>query len=1089
MLASRRHATILAVAMMMAGLVAAWGEPPADVPAEAAPVIRDGFEGERTSWQEEYTDTTVRLLAHERSDRAAHGGRLSERFRFEAGAGSRFFVSQAMPDIPVTEDLSISVYVRANRTGAQVFGWVVLPEDIDPETKAPSFLLVPGAVFNRPDRWEKLELADMLPAIEEQARVLRASTRRPVSTKGASLGRVVVNLMGGQGETDVFLDDLEIGPVSKQVAAAWAAGRSSAPRPRPDARAQARRASVPRGAGESALPPIQLERGVFERLVSGRRYVPWFPVAIDAPGADPVALRQHGFDVLATDMAPDVRRIRPLVQGEKPMFLLPRLDGPEGPDDVRRVLQEMADYPLAPSVFLWSIGEHLGGRRQVAARKEEVEKVRDLLAAMNESDEHRLPAMAGLDGEFRLYSRPPANLDVIGVELPVWGRSLSYNDGLWYLKQRRFITARSNMEALFWAWLPVTTPPEVGRNIWGTDEVPPWGNPPVQPEQLRLMTYMALAGGCRGIGFEGDADLTRPVAEPLLIEMGFLNAEIDLFEGVLAGNTRPIAEYSVFDPDPPERPNVPNTNQKRMPLIGEFNGKAGLLAAAIPLAGSKGALLLVADFNGEAQWQPAQLAYHDLVITARLPQSVQFLEVSPGDAKFLEQKVDDRIPGGTRVTIPDFGVTTMILCTTDMALCEQIQRNVWSIRPLAVQWAIRQAELQFALAREGHERLKADGHVITSDQDIETRRLRGITGRPPDAENLIAEAERSIKLARAAQEQQDYAAAWKHARIATRPLRSLMYGYWSQGMAEFRKAVEESINGKPPKYPDGVPRPYPKPPTLVTPASCPPAVSFYTLPQLHIWKDWIKGMVGYRFGRNKVPSGSFDDEETILDAGWTDVSHQYENVARKITVPKRPPGPWSPPKEPKKSLLSKAHKPPIVYEKEQVAEDDHVLVLSVTAADPKKLDELEPYLDEPAAAVLSPGVRVSANNLIRISVLVKHPIPSPPGKGGIIVRDTIGGEQFQFRSSGEIGGFQRVVLYRKAPADGTLRVLLGLAGFGEAHFDDFRVEIVESEGVFPEGPVDPGLVQERRPDRRAPGLPDPRVPAAAALPSATRRSQ
>lgn len=1084
-------AILLAMTMLAAGLIAARGEPPADAPA-GRDVIRDGFETPRPSWQEEYTDTTVRLLSHDRSDRAAHGGRTSERFQFEAGPGSRFFVSEALPNIPVTEDLGISLYVRSNRPGAQLFGWVVLPADIDPETQAPSFLLVPGTSFNRPDRWEKLELADMLPAIEEQARVLRASSRRPVSTKGAYLGRVVVNLLGGQGQTDVFLDDLQVGPVPRALAAAWAAGRSPTPRPETSTRGQARKAGAPKESDEPGLPPIQLSRGVFERLVAGQRYVPWFPVAIDAPGADPVVLRRHGFDVLVTDANPDVRKIRPLLEGDRPMFLLPRLSTPSESGDAHRVLQEMAEYPLPRSVALWSLGEHLGRQREVAARMSEVERIREVLAAINESEERHLPTTAIVDGEFRLFSRSPANLDVIGVEVANWGRTQPYTDGLWYLKQRRDITARTNLEALFWAWLPVTTPPDVVRNIWGTDDVPPWGTPPVQPEQLRLMTYMALAGGCRGITFLGDADLTRPAGEPLLIEMGFLNAEIDLFEAILAGNVRRISEYAVYDPDPPDRPNMPNTNQKRMPLVKEPDGKPGLYAATIPLAGAKGALLLVADFNGEAQWQPGQLAYRDLTIYARLPQAVQFLEVSPGEARFLEQRVDDRDARGMRITIPEFDVTSMILCTTDIALCERIQRNVMTIRPMATQWAIRQADLQLALAREGHERLKARGHLLNNKDDLELRRLRGIEGRPTDADNLIAQAEDAIKLARKAYEDQDYATAWAQARRATRPIRLVMSGYWGQGMTELRKAVEESINGKKVEYPKGAVQPYPRPPVLVNAASCPPAISFYTLPQMHIWKNWIQGLVGYRFGPNRVPSGSFDDQDAIQSGGWRDVSHQYENVVKRIDVEKRKPGPWSDPKEIAKKRASPGlkKKPDIVYEKDVVAENDHVLKLSVRSADPdpKKIDELDPYLDEPAAAVLSPAVRVAANNLIRISVLVQFPTPTPPGKGGVIVRDTIGGEQFQFRSSGDIPRASRVVLYRKAPTDGNLRVLLGLAGFGEVIFDDFRVEIVE-EGSRDDRPVDPGLVQQPRPDGTRPILPDPRVPAAAALPSATRRER
>ena len=428
----------------------------------------------------------------------------------------------------------------------------------------------------------------------------------------------------------------------------------------------------------------------------------------------------------------------------------------------------------------------------------------------------------------------------------------------------------------------------------------------------------------------------------------------------------------------------------------------------------------------------------------------------------------------------------MILCTTDMALCERIQRNVMSIRPLAVQWAIRQAELQLALAREGHERLKADGHVINNDEELKRRQSRGIEGRPTDAEDQLVMAEEFLKSARAAYELQDYSTAWKDARRATRPLRNMMFGYWRQAMAELIKAVDESLHGKKPEYKPGEIRPFPNPPLLLTAASFPPAVSFYTLAQLHIWKDWIKGIPGYRFGPNRVPSGSFDDSDKVLSAGWTDVSHQCDGIIKKITVPRREPTPIKK-RDATKKAPARSKKSEIKFEEERIDENDHILKMSVEAADREKVDELDPYLDAPAAAVLSPPVRVSANNLIRISVLVKKPLDGPPGKGGVIIRDSIGGEQFQFRSGGSIAGFSRVVLYRKAPADGVVRVMLGLAGYGEVYFDDFRVQVVEED--IPYRPVDPGLVQRERPDRTSPSLPDPRAPAAAALPSTTRRER
>ena len=68
------------------------------------------------------------------------------------------------------------------------------------------------------------------------------------------------------------------------------------------------------------------------------------------------------------------------------------------------------------------------------------------------------------------------------------------------------------------------------------------------------MTYMALSAGYRGLGFLGDADLTRPAGRALLIEMAFLNEEIDLLESVLARSSDPIPDYFAFDPPPPDLP-------------------------------------------------------------------------------------------------------------------------------------------------------------------------------------------------------------------------------------------------------------------------------------------------------------------------------------------------------------------------------------------------------------------------------------------------------------------------------------------------------------------------------------------------------
>ncbi len=107
---ARRFLQVMVAAGMLVGVFVASNGGEDQGPAETA-TLRDGFEVGQTVWQREYSDTTVNVLAQDRSERAAHGGRLSEHFRFNAGQGSQFFVSYALPRIPVSAELTASLYV------------------------------------------------------------------------------------------------------------------------------------------------------------------------------------------------------------------------------------------------------------------------------------------------------------------------------------------------------------------------------------------------------------------------------------------------------------------------------------------------------------------------------------------------------------------------------------------------------------------------------------------------------------------------------------------------------------------------------------------------------------------------------------------------------------------------------------------------------------------------------------------------------------------------------------------------------------------------------------------------------------------
>jgi hypothetical protein len=1044
---------------------------PAPVPPQT---LRDGFETTESSWQREYTDATIDLRVQDRSQRAAHGGRLSEHFQFETAGGSQFFVSYSTPRAPVDDDLSVSLFVRANRGGVQIFARVVLPSDIDPETKAPSFVMVPGTIFDQVDRWQKLEIVHMAPTIERLARVLRASSRRPVPLDGAYIEKVVVNLLGGPGQSEVFLDDLEISPVPKEELMAWSKSLAS----RKSTAVTNSGAVAGKGNG-SAPSRIRLDRNLLEKRGIDGRWSPWLPTAIDAPGANIVKLRQAGYDIIYDDEKSDPERLRQAV--DRGVLLMKRLSSGTPGDSPSHLVDQMKAYPLRQYVAFWQIGEHLGRQRELKSRVHELARFREMVSAVRGMDDdisHLVTAT--VDGELALYARAPSGLDILGIEPRMWGGIQSLPDNYNYLTQRKWLTVRSNLGGLFWAWIPAMTPAEVTRNIWGDDTPPSWGTPPVQPEQLRLMTYLALTSGYRGLGYRADADLTRPEGpeRALWIEMSFLNLEIDLCEQILAENDKTIPVYSLFDPEPLMVPtNATQQSMKRPASLPELQPKGELRGAAIPLRDRKGALLLVADYSGSAQYQPPQMAADKITIKPVLPAGAQAFEISPGDVKVL---TPERVPGGTMLTLEEFDTTSLILCTGDLGLYERVRAMIDQVRPIAVPLAIEQAEQMLQAVTEINGRLAADGHQLRSKVDLKLRRQAGFEGPPPDVPDLLAESQRRIKNARDAWERQDYSVAWAEARRARRPLRTVMSGHWEQASLALTRAAE-SINPEGPKNEDEEPKKVDREPKKVTnaplltaPISCPPLISFYTLPEHYIWVDWIKGKPGYRFGRNRVPSGSFDDRQTITASGWVDVSYQMEGIKAKISII---------PRSEANAVTLGPNRPSLDQTTSDNRKSNYVVKLTVSAERPEELDTLLPkFLDFPVAAIRSPPIRVEANNLIRISVLVRRPYTSPVGTGGIFVRDSIGGEQFQYRTSMGLGSFSRVVLFRKAPADGTFWVTLGLAGYAEAYFDDFRVQVIEHEN---EGTTGDSDVAQARPGRQAVG--SPRLPDST-LPTATARS-
>ena len=390
---------------------------------DGANTLRDGFESDRTAWVQEKTDAEVRLFAHERSDRGAREGTKSERFQFDAAIGSGFYFSYALPRVPITPELKVGLQVRSDRSGVQILGRVILPKDIDPETNQPSFVLVPGTILATADRWGRLELLDLPLSVERQARVLRASTKRTVSLEGAYLDRLVINLYGGPGPTEVFLDDLRVSFVATALVQSHAKTSSGAAKeaevmpPLPPSLAGTKPDET-KAASDKGKSPFRLERSGLTR--DG---YPWLFTAIRAPGADPVKLRRAGFkvDVLSINAAQE--DVDDAVAAG--LALMPAI--PSGKDgeglDPNLVTQMIDRFPAKDKVAFMSVGDSLGTANDLKTRQSERDRVREVIQLIRRRADLSGLSTAGVTGLFPDYARVPDNLDLIGVKPFGWGTS------------------------------------------------------------------------------------------------------------------------------------------------------------------------------------------------------------------------------------------------------------------------------------------------------------------------------------------------------------------------------------------------------------------------------------------------------------------------------------------------------------------------------------------------------------------------------------------------------------------------------------------------------------------------------------------
>ncbi len=742
------------------------------LPAEEAKFLQHGFEGRETSWVAAAADAPYKESAHKLTDETVHGGQRSELIELEAQQGN--FIHYAFPigRALVSEEFSGSVWVKANRPGVQLLARLVLPHERDPKNlDQPLTTFLRGDVYETAGRWQRLQLRKPEKLIVKQQQLLRVEIGRDVNIADVYVDQLVINVYGGPGLTRVWTDDLEVGPVVEQRKPSMPAhptGRDDTP------------------AVTARVAEVKLQRQ--QLTVSGKKF---FLRAIRYSGTPLKTLRDAGFNTLWIDEQTNAETIEQAVN--LGFWLVPMLAADDhatvrgsvpgqltsSASAVTAVGRRMARFLQQDAVLCWDLGGGLAA--------EQYGSVTRTASALRSIDPLRPLAGDVWDG-FQRYSR---GIDQFMLGVHRWPllTGLELTQYREWLSQRRQLAQPGTYS---WTYIQTHLPDWFTHLVYEKPSAAGFSEPiGPQPEQIRLMTYTAIGSGCRGLCYWSDRFLADSHAgRDRLLEMALLNLEMQLLEPLLVTAQSP-----------------------------SWIGTSQASVKAAVMRTDHGVLCLPVWTGPGSQMVPGQGAVTNLsIVVPQVPTGTQAWLVSPGEVRTLRA---ERVVGGTKVTIPEFGLTAAVVFTSDLSqtgLVVSFQDQVRRMSKIAAQWTQDLAQEELTRVTKVHTELEQEGQKL------------------PDGWALIEDARRRVALAESYRRDGDTRRAYAEAERSMRPLRILMRAHWDAAVKE-----------------------------LDAPVASPYAVSFYTLPRHWRFREEI---AHDRVTANVLPEGDFEQPAAAGSTQW-----------------------------------------------------------------------------------------------------------------------------------------------------------------------------------------------------------------------------
>ncbi len=482
-----------------------------DAPAQST--LRYDFETTTPSWRWGVADAPLQIRAHQRLRQDAHSGHGCEYLRFMAGHGTFVEVTHPLGEAYVVDELNLRVWIRSNRAGARLMARAVLPRTRHPETGAALTTMLIGSSYGTPGRWQSLALDQIPVLLEREARRLRFELGANVDTREAYVDEIALNIYGGQGETHVWLDDLEVRGFVERTAAPNVPGSPETVPPGSNEgprHFQPAKLSEP-GAAPDAVDHVELRGSIF--YADG---TPVFPRVVDYRGEPLRFLKELGFNAVKMSSVPSTELLQEADRVGIAIICPP-------PSLISGSTGETAIGPEFDVVWAWDLGNRLS--------RAEIDEATRVAHGVRRADPARSrPLICEPATELRSFSRIA---DILVFDHSPW------NPGLDPTAWGTWLEGRSNLTlpgTPFWTVIQTQVPPEILRQWSALAAKPDFQVHPHAPvlsmDLVREQIHQALASGSRGIFFATSSRLDNddPTSRLRATVLELANTELRLLD-------------------------------------------------------------------------------------------------------------------------------------------------------------------------------------------------------------------------------------------------------------------------------------------------------------------------------------------------------------------------------------------------------------------------------------------------------------------------------------------------------------------------------------------------------------------------------